>query len=529
MNAANRFGAWMVAILLIWPAGLFGQAFVQQGNALDANPRVGSGGLNYGARQFSPNAANRIVTGNVAGGLSFRGYSPIRDPSSLFFTNYTTVPVAGTSGGLTNETFITQSTYGLPSERLNSFNRESVSVANIRQGLVPGRYGPTPYYSPSGTVANTGAIIAGLNRPGTSELISPYMVPRPDLRIAPANPLEAAGGAQASPLEISPRLVRVDTGRPLTGPVNERLLGSRLFGAVREVPINALAAQAQSEAGGALRLPIIDRRLYRTEEPDLDELTRPRPEAAPEGEETPDEMLLGIPAGALRAPRETGRLAGTGDVDGLRRRTGGTLARPLTEPEAVAQAGAEPQPEGLPADRELPGGERTFTGPYAATITRLLEEAEGLLAKGQYYRAADRYALAQTIDPGIPQPPMGRAAALLAAGDYMSSANAIFTTIRLFGERTPTRLELLDRIPDEQVLAERRTDLEQRLQVFDDFRLRFLLGMVQYSTGQREAGLENMEQAAGRAPAEFSAVREYVERLKTAPADQNAPATRPGR
>lgn len=56
----------------------------QDGSAMDANPRVGSGGLNTSAMppasiQAIENA-NRIVTGNVTGGKQFRGRVQSRDP-----------------------------------------------------------------------------------------------------------------------------------------------------------------------------------------------------------------------------------------------------------------------------------------------------------------------------------------------------------------------------------------------------------------------------------------------------------------
>ena len=59
-----------------YPAG-------QSGQALDANPRVGSGGVNptnSPQLQNSGVTGNRIVTGNVTGGQGFRGGVPYTDP-----------------------------------------------------------------------------------------------------------------------------------------------------------------------------------------------------------------------------------------------------------------------------------------------------------------------------------------------------------------------------------------------------------------------------------------------------------------
>ncbi|HOB76727.1 MAG TPA: hypothetical protein PKG54_19625 [Phycisphaerae bacterium] len=528
MDVNRLLGACVILAILVGTPFVHGQAFIQQGNALDANPRVGSGGLNYGARQYAPNAANRIVTGNVAGGGSFRGFSPIRDPSSLFFNNYNS-PYYGGSGDLGLSGLGSyNSQYGLPSDRLSLFNRESVSVNTIRQSGGLANANRTPYYSPGSTVANTGAIVAGLNRPGSSQLISPYTPARPDMRITPPNPLDTARTGGGSLLNISPRLVRIDSGAQLTGPVNQRLLDSRLFGAVREVPITDLASQAQRSSGRALSAPPPD-------------MTRPRPGLLPDGteprlipEEPSMEDIEDLP-GNLRVASEAGRLAAGGPNAALRG-TDRTLARaisPLPDREATARAeqrgatGRQPGAGAGQPDLDSAGPLRSFVGTQVTAADRYLEEAEDLLKKGQYYRAADAFAVAQAIDPGDPLPLLGRSAALLLAGDYMSSANLLFTTIRLFESQAALRVDLKALVSDIVLLETRRSDLEERLQLFNDFRLRFLLGYLQFSTGQPEDGLLNMRQAAQEAPAELGALKGFVARLKEK--SSSGPSTRPAK
>src|SRR5438046_1306287 len=70
----------------ILAASAFGQARVNNGNALDANNRIGSGGFNQGAggdRYRGPYAgytANDVINANVTAGKAFRGPVPYRDP-----------------------------------------------------------------------------------------------------------------------------------------------------------------------------------------------------------------------------------------------------------------------------------------------------------------------------------------------------------------------------------------------------------------------------------------------------------------
>lgn len=531
MNATRLLGICGIAVALAGPRPAPAQVYLQQGNALDANPRVNSGGLNYGPRPYSSSMGNRIVTGNVAGGSSFRGYSPIRDPSSLFFNNYSQTPSSWTGLGSFNpSSFGVQS--GLPSDRLTSFNRESVSAGGLRSGYLPGSLNRAPYYSSSSTVANAGAIASGLNRPGSSQLISPYGLARPDARVQPVNPLDAAGAAGNTALSLSPALVRMDNGQPLTGPVNQRLANSRLFGGVREIPLDGLAAQARRDAGGALQPMTVDRRPGSPEDIRRETAEQQRAPGAPDGSK-----LLGGDAGGLRMPRETGSPADTSDIFGLMRRaSGGALTRSLTAtPErttiAQGEAGAGPRlPAGKPSeltDENASGLLRTFVGTRGTALNERLAEAEELLKQGQFYRAADVYSMAQSLDITNPLPSLGRSMSLLAAGDYMSSANALFTAIRLFESLSSFQVDLRAFFTDPSVLESRQTDLMNRLQVFDDFRLRFLLGYLQYSTGRTEVGLAHMEAAAAKSPAEFEAVRRFVAALKAKPHAESAPATQP--
>lgn len=56
-----------------WIRGRSGSQALGQGNALDANTQVGSGGYNAPTQRVDYGARNLLVTGNVAGGRGFRG------------------------------------------------------------------------------------------------------------------------------------------------------------------------------------------------------------------------------------------------------------------------------------------------------------------------------------------------------------------------------------------------------------------------------------------------------------------------
>lgn len=89
---------------------------VDNGNARDANNRLGSGGYNGGG-STSPYAVNgnNIVTGNVTGGREFRGFVPYTDPGAF----------RGTTAGVGVDQFVRQSA-GVPIGTYGNNNAQNV-------------------------------------------------------------------------------------------------------------------------------------------------------------------------------------------------------------------------------------------------------------------------------------------------------------------------------------------------------------------------------------------------------------------
>lgn len=154
MSQSRRF---LIVAVLAWACGAL-PAIAQldprvDGRALDANNQIGFGGYNAPQRSTYSNASNLIITGNVTGGRSFQGYSPIRDTSSLFMT--------------------------LPTANLSNFRRDSIGFADVAAGRSQATV--SPFYLPSSTVTSVGSLGAGISRitPGRQE--STFVVPRVDL------------------------------------------------------------------------------------------------------------------------------------------------------------------------------------------------------------------------------------------------------------------------------------------------------------------------------------------------------------
>jgi len=543
-------------VVLLASVSARGQYQIEQGRLLDANTRLGSGGLNYAQPQYGYNAGNRLMTGNVAGGQSFRGISPVGSPNSLFLGGSLLDPNSLAASARTSQS----SSYTLPSAQLDAFRRDSFNYWDYRnQGYGLGNQvtGFIPYYSSSSTVTNTGAIIAGKNRLGTSQVYNSYESLGSGVSTGPIDPYAAKGSLVpgGSSLAVPSRLLRKVSGQSLAGDVNSQLLQSRLFsGAVRQMTLTELSSQRTREEalGSDMTVPapltgrvdlrvkafgpedtrvegtgLLDRRVDMRVKSGSG-LDRILERAAEDGD-----WRIGRGGQAFTSPgagmgesvaaRQVGGsrhlvgdpFAGAGDVFArmreLRRELPQSrLATPYAgaqRPEVtlvpklgssgVAMPSLTPQAvESMAAAQESSlESIRTFVGTHDSVVNDGLARGEEELQAGQFYRAAECYQFTRSMAPDNPLPILGNAMALLAAGDYMTSVTNLFEAIRVFESLSDFQIDLQSFVTDLDVLDRRRADLEARLEMAENYRLRFLLGWAEYCSGLQELGLGNMEKA----------------------------------
>lgn len=575
-----RLITWLAAmwgVLALAGGSALGQHQVRQGQVLDANQMLGSGGLNQPRGALQVDRANQMITGNVAGGLSFRGYSPIRDPGA--FRSMPAAPGTIAGGALTSGGFGSGSY--LPSDSLYSFQRDSYGIADYQAGRMP--YGAiTPYYSTSSTVLSTGSIVSGQNRPGTSQPRNPYQTPSDLLGAQRSNLLSSVQDSSAGGtlLAVPSRVVRATTGQPVTGQVDYRLMSNPLFaGAFREVSSRDLAREtspgealgygqgiAQPQSAQPIAGPMPPAQVQGPV--DLLANRAPLDRRVKSGDllvggknETGESRIQGVLARAAE-DGDYGTVAGdsgaglgktrllgarsdvkttadgskpgvslTGHADlytwmrqkseqlaitsgtqlpGAARATpGGTAPRTTGGGAILAEALASQEPSGLSL--------RSFVGTEASSLNAQLRYAEEAMKVGRYYRAAEAYGLARKIAPDNPLPALGQCLALLAAGDYVASSSYLFEAVHLFGSLGDFSLDMKAFIPDINLLDSRRADLEKRLAVRDNGRLRFLLGFTEYNSQLKKLGVGNMTngmQLLTGQDVDMTAVRRFVESLQ---------------
>ncbi len=190
------------------------------------------------------------------------------------------------------------------------------------------------------------------------------------------------------------------------------------------------------------------------------------------------------------------------------------VAQPPAEPSADRTTGKPPRRLRRSSDQavaELAAAARwaqevlenpiaTFVGRNRTRFNDCMAAAEAALHAGQYYRAADLFSMARTMNGDDPLPLLGRGHALIAAGDYRTAAWCLQQGIAKFPQIAAFRLDLVSLIGRPDVFDIRRADLEDRLASADHFELRFILGYLEFYSGLPEEGLRNLRQAAKSAP-----------------------------
>ena len=472
------------------------------GRLFDVNPGLRGGAFNY-TRPVSP-----LMSGNLsASGLLGQGFS-LHIPSAIPSATSFRAP--------------------LGSAALSDFRRDSVSVTDAPMWSGPGLFA-RPYYDPSTTVVSPG-FLQGLTVSSTSRGLSSGPL---DLRIpmrqsekalytelagaAAGGELSAPGTTSsifgtptprlAIPLVTSPELPwrRTQQGLPETEPGRPREgeeIGG-MFGPTERLatPAERLLGGARSEQGGLLA-PTFEPPPWTAGWRDGE--YRPGLIIATPGAEQETRVATPEPL----APTDPSMLPGYDVFTDMR------LALALrTEPGAAwfkeMQDAARSVPELAPKPEEdaaknadafmdsmLNTPLRTLSGHGASALNDQLLKAESLMAIGHYYEAADRYDMAHALDPMNPLPLIGKGHALLAAGEYRSAASALIGGLTSFPEVARFTFDLKSLMGSGEQIDIRRADIRRRLAQQENAELRFLLGYLEYHTGDRERGMANLEQAA---------------------------------
>jgi len=411
---------------------------VQTGHALDANPQVGSGGVNTAVRQYQPLDSQLYVTGQVTGLAGFRGGVPYFASNQLHLN--------------------------LPGQAVRDFSQRSVGVLQATRGTP---YRTQAYLDPAQTALRLRGIVGGAARPGTNvplhstltrdmadelfshattsyqrvieprhtSIISTAMRPVGAVSLEPGwmsreAPVGAADARMDRPGAVATfRLGDADARRRM---IEELRALSDEDEEVEDARIDTRVDTAvDAEVGRAVELPPML----------VTETVAPLPGMPKAGADVFHDVLV-----ALREKR-------------------------IVERTQEAEPGLDAEPD---AESDDALDEETFLSESLVMIHRLggehrdyfnefMRGGDRLLAQGRYYDAASQYEAAMNVNPRNPLAHVGAALAFFGAGELFSAGEHLRFAMDLFPPLMETRLDIgaMMHLP---TFSERLKELKRELQ-----------------------------------------------------------------
>jgi len=418
---------WLVALALP-TANAQQDDRIQKGDILDANPGVGTSGLNSGVQTGSTINSQLYVGGRVTGLARFRGNVPYSQVGSLQLN--------------------------LPGSSVRSFERASVGLQEATSGQA---YRTSAYLDRTQTVMGLRGIQSGLTVPGSN--MPRYSTLPPQV----ANELYTTAVRRYEPLmdlqSLQQPLITSPVQSPLTPPV--------VLNAGQVVP-DRFSEGYRPGTGAVLSLPWQEDREKLLAE--LNEIRRDRGAEAqlgydaevPEKDTRVGTPITGQPTVAdqpstiLAQSRSAMPRADQDAFHDL------LMAIRLKEVEAAESLDDQSQSTLV---TEGPSGELTIqslAGRNADMFNRFISEAQKLLAAGRYYDADVRFTSAEAANPQNPIAQVGSSLAMFAAGEPVTAAYRLYRAMEVFPPIMETQLAARS-LMDSDIFDRRLAELDNTL------------------------------------------------------------------
>jgi len=468
---------------------------IRTGRVLDRNFRLGSGGVN--TRGLGRASANLYVTGQVTGGLSFRGRVPYVAQNELRLS--------------------------LPSEGLDDFRRDSAGLDRIASGDF---YGGQAFYNTSTTVdgasvsarryaagAATGLPVPEVVLPVRPALtaklygnaLAPFLVSsepkgqanlwRMDLSVDAASASVVAAAAQR---ETRPQIS--DVFGVLAAAESDRIAAELAEGltpdagpaapTVRPGTGGETDVTSPERQGGGLITPVEDEDAFF----EMLIFLQQREQSAIDLASSP------MPATAVRV----------GDAERLDAAPTGQSMFPRKRHSTIVQA----------IDKQIVL--RGLAGQGKNAFARSMRQAQEAMTKGMFYAAANRYETAWLIRRSDPLPAVGAGLAYLAAGEAYRASELLRQAITRFQPLMQVRLDVA-RLMGPAVAERRFGEIRDRLAspaAQTEMPLVFLMTFLHANRGEAEEA-KVWAKKLGPLVADNPALKTYVEYMLTGarPAD----------
>lgn len=444
--------AWGVATLSATLSGQVRQ--VQQGNALDANPMVGTGGRNTAIRSSRFNS-NLYVTGQVTGLGRFRGDVPYRAQNELGIT----LPSAAT---------------------VSNFLAESVGVGDVRQGrpLVP-----SPYFDRQRTIVARQQTGFSQNLRVGVPVENLTDAARRDLYLGATEGYARVQGAGEDAVALPP------TTDYENSVVTPSAGGPRLRQPARELP-----SMVAAPVPGLFGLHQADERYRLAREiSELDQQDRSNPvldvgkaiqdrSKLEKSLADPASDTIGRPASSRPTPQEDA------DKDTFVQVMRHLQLKRLQEQgrDDADRQGAISSSRNVRLDDQRQIVIDRLAGEKPDVLNTFMRSAESQMQTGRFYEAAELFKRAGHQDPSNPLPQVGAGLALFAAGEPVSAARQIEAAFAEFPALMETRIVAGQMVPA-HALRKQLGELEKKMDTGvhrDDPRMLMLASFLSKATGR---------------------------------------------
>jgi len=430
----------------------------QFGHALDANPRIGSYGLNTDARlDLVIPRGNLMITGNVGGGQSFQGLVPYSNPAEF----------QGAAAGI-----------GV----LSNFQRDSTGYESLSRPLGAPRY----YFDPSrqvtgsfaGQVTNTANVANYLNVTPVGRTMSmPFTAS--DMSVRPFS-------QSIHPLSAPPQTVLPDYANTQNLPV-----GAPKMPWMTDPSFSASAAKPSLTPGDSasnrpdlatsLESPFVPGLQPSQNQPlnPLEQTSVPEPTAVDFYLQFQQQLQEKQAAESSAKKEAKSDAAGTSSE---------TPASPL--PSAPL-----PEPSG-------PGVSASASAPLASNaelrqkqFEHFMKQGAAQIKQGNYYLAANTFDSAAIYMPDEPIIYMAKCHALFAAGEYMSAAFFLNQTFAMAPDVAKQSRNPIPLFASPEEFQKRLDALKKWQQNTSRPELLFLQGYLEYQIGSLAEAKESLEKA----------------------------------
>jgi hypothetical protein len=437
-------------------------------------------------------SGNPIVTGNMTGGMYFRGVVPYSSGTDFMAPQGSLMNTSGAFGS-----FLRRSAYS--------------------QGFGQRGGGINPYYSPTWTVTTT----------------------TPDGRVATPQAAGGYGSGAVSPVSKAGYDSQVGN-RPLSlnWPEIEKTIEAD-FAKYPQGGEPVSQGQSQDEFWRQLRVPVENPKPDESDSTNSSQGNRERtgPLGLVVGSDTNVAMLLARgqvkPAGVqkegergLNADQKLATAAGSQRLARTFERGRGLdvyermkmqFSRPSMGTEELTEASGK-QTTGIAESNRLSEASaskgvtstlgagkildtyKSFAAYSDDKFNWHMQVAERYMKQGRFYRAADAYTIATAYKPNDPLGYAGKSEALFAAGEYMSSALFLARAMEIFPEYAKVRIDLVGMVGDKDTVEKRILDIKEWFDRSQSAELAFLLSYVYYQMDRLEFARKSIEFAATKMP-----------------------------